>query len=133
MEGSEKGTPLSSVSAGGAVSEQLESDNQLQPDSNNEGVHPTSTLSGDSNSAVGQWDRGSETQRAVNPHWVETKKVILEILSATQKMEGLLVGQVDRRGVVAWKEKERRASREGTKVAGVDACVIVCLAECAWP
>ena len=40
------------------------------------------------------------------------------------------VGQVDR---MAWKEKERRASREGTKVAGVDACVIVCLAECAWP
>ena len=84
---------------------------------------------------MGQGVRGSETQRAVNPHWVETKKVILEILSATrhllQKMEAHPVGQVDRRGVVAWKEKERRASREGTKVAGVDACVIVCLAECA--
>ena len=26
---------------------------------------------------------------------------------------------------------ERRASREGTKVAGVDACIIVSLAECA--
>ena len=81
------------------------------------------------------WDRGLEIQQAVNPHWVETKKAILEILSATrhllQKMEAHPVGQVDRRGVVAWKEKERRASREGTKVAGVDACVIVCLAECA--
>ena len=54
MEGSEKGTPLSSCSAGGAVSEQLESDNQLQPDSNNEGVHPTNILPRERNSVVGQ-------------------------------------------------------------------------------
>ena len=113
MEGSEKGTPLSSGSAGGAVSEQLESDNQLQPDSNNEGVHPTSTLSGESNSAVGQ---GVRDQQAVNPHWVETKKAILEILSATrhllQKMEAHPVGQVDRR---AWWHGKRKREEQAER------------------
>ena len=43
MDDNNKETLLSSGSAGGAVSEQLESDNQLQPDprtSTNQGLHP---------------------------------------------------------------------------------------------
>ena len=57
--GQRKGTPLSSCSAGGAVSEQLESDNQLQPDSNNEGVH---ILPRESDSAVGQGVKDSASR-----------------------------------------------------------------------
>ena len=129
MEGSEKGTPLSSGSAGGAVSEQLESDNQLQPDSNNEGVHPTSTLSGESNSAVGQGVRDSaSSQPALGRDKEGDSGDTLSDTSPPTENGSSPSGSSGSEGVVAWKEKERRASREGTKVAGVDACVIVCLA-----
>ena len=132
MEGREKGTPLSSGSAGGAVSEQLESDNQLQPDSNNEGVHPTSTLSGESNSAVGQGVRDSaSSQPALGRDKEGDSGDTLSDTSPPTENGSSPSGSSGSEGVVAWKEKERRASREGTKVAGVDACVIVCLAECA--
>ena len=132
MEGSEKGTPLSSGSAGGAVSEQLESDNQLQPDSNNEGVHPTSTLSRESNSAMGQGVRDSaSSQPALGRDKEGDSGDTLSDTSSPTENGSSPSGSSGSEGVVAWKEKERRASREGTKVAGVDACVIVCLAECA--